>query len=122
MNLFNDEGDNACLTDLSEYHNKRHRKTIIINNEEIKSARNGKQAHLTYDICVKRKCKIEKQGCGLVQTKITIDGPIHGYTMMIKRHKNLPILGTLKTCGFISPFHKGVMKVTIQNTRNYEIR
>ena len=81
----------------------------------------GCQSHLTFDICAKKKYKIEKQGYGVVETKIFIDGPIHRYNMMIKRPKN-PTTCTLKTCGFISPTERGVLKVTLQNDRNYEIR
>ena len=109
---------NIYSSELSDYYDQISKRRLVINNETIKTD----QSHLTYNIYVKKKCKIEKQGCGTVVTKIYIDGPINNCTIMIKRHKTLPILASLKTSGFIAPTERGELKVIVQNYRNYEIR
>ena len=85
--------------------------------------RNRIQSNLTINVCLRKKINIPKQDEMDVDTNIYFDNTTRRFNVMLKRHKDYPIAGVLKTEGFVSPeFKNGALKVVIRNPLNFELR
>lgn len=80
------------------------------------------ESFLTVDIKLKRNENIPKQSFQAVQTNLIINGPIKNFNMYVKKHSHLPVMGVLRTQGFISPQERSMLKVEVQNPYNYDLR
>lgn len=71
--------------------------------------------HLVEDSIINKQDEIE------IETNIFIKDQCK-FNLMVKRHKDSPINGTLKTEGFVSPeFKNKCLKIKMKNLNNYDI-
>ena len=96
-------------------------KRIEISDENVDIDSNT--SYIMFDIKLLEDISIEKQGQKNVSTNILIRGPINKFNLLVKRHKQLPVNGILKTQGYISPqLEDKELKVLVKNPHNFNLK
>ena len=79
--------------------------------------------NILIDVKLRKNINLRKQSVCLVKTKIYINGPIHNFIMLVKKHKYYPIsAAVLETCGFISNVEKCPLVLKLRNPYNYDLK
>ena len=74
------------------------------------------------DVKLRKDTNIPPRGSQYVKTEVFIDGPVRKFSMFIKKHKDSPAIGLLKTNGFISPYENSLLQLEMHNPSNIDLR